>query len=920
VVPLRQDVKTHALEFSVNSQGGHVMFDKRRGLGNIGMSLLICGACACGQSKQANKGIDLEPQQGFDGITATHFDLLSSGCALAVPTTTAPGTATFTVSDNETLYLFERIADGQVVANTNIGTTTTECAFPTTYRIIIGSDAGARHNVFLDFYYGTFGVATAAYSAPKAPATTTTTGPNIILTLTGTSNTLQVRGTSHPDIITFGTLSAKTYGSFAFGSAVTTKGVTTETASKARTYPDLVADGLTNIVVSTGPGDDVITAQGGTPIGGTAKAPGILDGAIEIDIWGGDGNDIMTSGSAGTAVNNLHGGCGNDVFLQQMAPAHDNIVATNDTCYDGTGQPLDTSDTVDYSVRTNALRITLGDDGVAIPPKGQIIAVKKTSLVDNDSFTISDGTTTTTFGYEVSGHPIAQLSSTGSIKVASKLNMKDGDGFVLNDGATAVTFEYNVSGSYSATHSGATLIDISSDTSAASVATTTCGVITAAGFATGFTAVVDGTNTDTINLTNAVTLPGNLLNQPIIQYGADLAIVGMSGGTGPNGSLTPIDVSGATDATSVAVATAAAITTAYPSPNPTLTATNTDGIVNIVLSAATKPAGANLTWNSGQIAVTDFTTGSVAPGANDGEAGEDSLDININNVVGGTGDDYIDASLATGVKHVLYGMSGNDTLIGSDLADTLYGGWGNDTLKGGKGQDLLFGGDGNDTLQGGAGSDVIYGDDINCPVATVIASGSSYATYCTKSTATASATAGVNTLDYSDRTKNVTADLAALNAVTQDATSKLPICGTATVGEAGECDFVTKVQNLRGGAGDDTLSGDANANVIWGGAGDDLITALLVAPATGILSGGSDAFYGEMGDDTINSANNTSTGGSVLSGGAGKNTITGTAGNDSIDNSQGAAGSVIDCGPGDADVVLISKYKESPSHCEITVN
>jgi Ca2+-binding RTX toxin-like protein len=73
------------------------------------------------------------------------------------------------------------------------------------------------------------------------------------------------------------------------------------------------------------------------------------------------------------------------------------------------------------------------------------------------------------------------------------------------------------------------------------------------------------------------------------------------------------------------------------------------------------------------------------------KAGEkDSLDININNVVGGTGADYIDASLSTGVKHILYGMSGDDTLIGSDLADTLYGGWGNDTLKGGSGTGLAL--------------------------------------------------------------------------------------------------------------------------------------------------------------------------------------------------------------------------------------
>jgi hypothetical protein len=913
--PLRQDVKTHALDFSVNSQGGHVMFDKRRGLGNIGMSLLICGACACGQSQQANKGIDLESQQGFDGVTSTHFDLLSSGCALVAPTTTALGTATFTVNDNETLYLFERIADGQVVANTNIGTTTTECAFPTTYRINISSVAGTTHKVFLDFYYGAFGVATAAYSAPKAPATTTTTGPNIILTLTGTSNTLQVRGTSHPDIVTFGTLTATTYGSFAFGSLVTTKGVSTETAPKARTYPDLSATGLTNIMVSTGPGDDVITAQGGTPIGGSTKAPGILDGAIAMDVYGGDGNDIMTSGGAGTAVNNLFGGCGNDVFLQQAALAHDVITATNVACYNALGvQYYDTGDTADYSVRTNPLTITLGDDAIAIPPKGQITAVKFASLADNDSFTVSDGTTTTVFEYEASASPLAHVDATGSIKVLAPGSMHDGDGFVLNDGVNAaVTFEYNViGGAYTPVHGATAIIDISAATTAIDVADLTYAVIVVSG-PVGIAATDPSSLTDTIILTNASAHPGSVLNQAITQYGSDLTIVGMSGGAGPTAGRTGISVVGLTDATSVAVATAAAITTAYPT---TLTATNTDGIVNITLAAATKPAGAAITWTSGQFAVTDFTTGSAAPGANDGETSEnDSLDINVNNVVGGTGADYIDASLATGVSHILYGMSGADTLIGSDLADTLYGGWGNDVLKGGAGQDILVGGDGNDTLQGGAGSDVIKGDDVNCPVATVIASGSSYATYCTKSTATASTTAGVNTLDYSDRTKSVTANLAALSTVTAG-TDGLPICGGATVGVTSECDLVTKVQNLRGGAGDDFLYGDANANVIWGGAGDDTIIGLLASAG----AGSSDAFYGEMGDDTINNANNTSTAGSVMSGGTGVNTITGGAGNNSIDNSQGAAGGIIDCGSGDAEVLLKSGKELSILHCQIQVH
>jgi hypothetical protein len=77
---------------------------------------------------------------------------------------------------------------------------------------------------------------------------------------------------------------------------------------------------------------------------------------------------------------------------------------------------------VDYSVRTHALKITLGDDAIAIAPKAQITAVKKASLVDNDSFTISDGTTTTTFAYDYSGtptfaHDLMQLDTIQSCEI-----------------------------------------------------------------------------------------------------------------------------------------------------------------------------------------------------------------------------------------------------------------------------------------------------------------------------------------------------------------------------------------------------------------------------------------------------------------------------------------------------------------------
>ena len=59
------------------------------------------------------------------------------------------------------------------------------------------------------------------------------------------------------------------------------------------------------------------------------------------------------------------------------------------------------------------------------------------------------------------------------------------------------------------------------------------------------------------------------------------------------------------------------------------------------------------------------------------------------------GDDYV------------HGYAGNDTLDGGLGNDSLYGGDGNDTLRGGDGADTINAGAGNDTVTGGTGNDTI---------------------------------------------------------------------------------------------------------------------------------------------------------------------------------------------------------------------
>ncbi|MFP4445180.1 MAG: DUF4347 domain-containing protein, partial [Desulfosudaceae bacterium] len=203
-------------------------------------------------------------------------------------------------------------------------------------------------------------------------------------------------------------------------------------------------------------------------------------------------------------------------------------------------------------------------------------------------------------------------------------------------------------------------------------------------------------------------------------------------------------------------------------------------------------------------------------------------------VVTATFTGMIDATGGSGAD-LLIGDNQNNTLIGGDGADTFRfaNGWGEDIVVdyGEEGEDVLdlsavtanlsttFHDDGTvsvtdgtntldkaDIIEGlitGAGEDAFTFED-GADFAGFIDGGSG----------------GTNMLDYSAYDTAVTVDLAA---------------GTAT-GTTG----VENIDNLTGGAGDDTLTGDDQANTIIGGDGNDIITG----------GGGADTLIGGTGDDT----------------------------------------------------------------------
>ena len=154
------------------------------------------------------------------------------------------------------------------------------------------------------------------------------------------------------------------------------------------------------------------------------------------------------------------------------------------------------------------------------------------------------------------------------------------------------------------------------------------------------------------------------------------------------------------------------------------------------------------------------------------------------------------------------GGSGNDVLIGNDVANILSGGTGNDILDGGIGADTLDGGAGSDAMSGGLGNDTYIVDNIGDSVMENLGEG----------TDTVQSSIGY-TLG-----SNV---------------ENLALLGTADLnGTGNELD-----NSLTGNAGANSLDGGAGNDLLNGGAGDDQYRFS--------LGGGNDQIIDSSGADRI---------------------------------------------------------------------
>ncbi len=214
------------------------------------------------------------------------------------------------------------------------------------------------------------------------------------------------------------------------------------------------------------------------------------------------------------------------------------------------------------------------------------------------------------------------------------------------------------------------------------------------------------------------------------------------------------------------------------------------------------------------------------PGSNtisyENETSAITLDLSAGTAVWAAGSD-----LLSRFSTVLTG-AGNDAVTGTPANESFALGAGADSVDAGDGNDSIDGQDGNDLLRGGRGTDSIAGG------------------------------AGTDTTTYDER------------GPSEPVTVNLGV--PAGNGAAGENDTLTGVESVTGGASNDTLTGDAGANVLIGGPGLNTLAGLA----------GNDIVYGGDNRD-------------VISGGPGFDQLFGGDDDDSIDAFDGGI-DIVDCG------------------------
>lgn len=290
-----------------------------------------------------------------------------------------------------------------------------------------------------------------------------------------------------------------------------------------------------------------------------------------------------------------------------------------------------------------------------------------------------------------------------------------------------------------------------------------------------------------------------------------------------------------------------------------------------------------------------------------------------------TGTNVDDTAVGLGGRDRLTGRAGDDTLDGGDGDDEISGGIGNDTLIGGGGADFINGGTGADNISGGAGNDVIDAGIGDGAVDIIDAGAGDDEINFSGSNDTYIGGDGFDTLniDGFGRPLSEALDLDLTNLIDQG-TFLLggqlidDIENLFYFGDASNFDDTiifgsafTFGQTLRGGRGNDALTGTSDGDVLDGEDGNDTLIGLGGDDAIIDLSGNNRLEGGDGNDElTAGAGNDTVLGGDgddLITPGAGVDTVNAGAGNDRVVIAAFEAGETIDGGAG-TDILQIGGF------------
>lgn len=254
-------------------------------------------------------------------------------------------------------------------------------------------------------------------------------------------------------------------------------------------------------------------------------------------------------------------------------------------------------------------------------------------------------------------------------------------------------------------------------------------------------------------------------------------------------------------------------------------------------------------------------------------------DIIANGIFGDASNNILNGSAG---KDILHGLGGDDIIYGGNGADILTGGTGKDRLYGDAGDDDIYGGDGADMLYGGTGIDtanyafsktavtVNMLNPLNTGDADFYASienisGSNFNDNLTGNALANLLSGGLgnDTFYFSGGADTFSGGLGNDDTIQIDqvATRISLTDGTNSRGIS-----ILDIENVFGGNGNDSLTGNTLSNYFIGGGGNDTLSGL----------NGDDVLRGGLGRDQIFGG----AGNDQLAGGSGQDIFSGGAGND----------------------------------------